>query len=43
MTLDGVFDAETMDTWWQNTNSPVELRLAHKKEKSSATGSTYHR
>ena len=21
-TLDGVFDADTMDYWWQNTNSP---------------------
>lgn len=26
MTLDGVFDAETMDSWWQNTNSPERMR-----------------
>ncbi|KPV53061.1 hypothetical protein SE17_11820 [Kouleothrix aurantiaca] len=25
MTLDGVFDAETMDEWWQNTNSPARM------------------
>src|SRR5215469_2457151 len=25
-TLDGVFDAETMDYWWQNTNSPERMR-----------------
>jgi hypothetical protein len=22
ITLDGVFDADTMDYWWQNTNNP---------------------
>jgi len=26
LTLDGVFDAETMDSWWQNTNSPERMR-----------------
>ncbi len=26
MTLDGVFDADTMDDWWQNTNSPERMR-----------------
>ena len=25
-TLDGVFDAETMDDWWQNTNSPARMQ-----------------
>lgn len=25
LTLDGVFDAETMDYWWQNTNSPERM------------------
>lgn len=25
-TLDGVFDADTMDDWWQNTNSPDRMR-----------------
>src|ERR671921_165948 len=25
-TLDGVFDADTMDYWWQNTNSPERMR-----------------
>jgi dihydrofolate reductase len=25
MTLDGVFDAETMDDWWQNTNTPERM------------------
>jgi len=25
MTLDGVFDADTMDDWWQNTNSPERM------------------
>jgi dihydrofolate reductase len=24
-TLDGVFDAETMDHWWQNSNSPERM------------------
>jgi dihydrofolate reductase len=26
ITLDGVFDADTMDYWWQNTNSPERMR-----------------
>ena len=26
-TLDGVFDADTMDHWWQNTNSPERMQL----------------
>ena len=26
ITLDGVFDADTMDAWWQNTNSPERMR-----------------
>lgn len=26
MTLDGVFDANTMDHWWQNTNNPERMR-----------------
>jgi dihydrofolate reductase len=26
LTLDGVFDAETMEHWWQNTNSPERMR-----------------
>ena len=25
ITLDGVFDADTMDYWWQNTNSPERM------------------
>lgn len=25
MTFDGVFDAETMNEWWQNTNSPERM------------------
>jgi dihydrofolate reductase len=25
ITLDGVFDADTMDNWWQNTNSPERM------------------
>ena len=25
ITLDGVFDAATMDDWWQNTNSPERM------------------
>lgn len=24
-TLDGVFDADTMDAWWQNTNTPERM------------------
>jgi hypothetical protein len=26
LTPDGVFDADTMDHWWQNTNSPERMR-----------------
>jgi dihydrofolate reductase len=26
ITMDGVFDADTMDDWWQNTNSPERMR-----------------
>lgn len=26
ITFDGVFDATTMDHWWQNTNSPERMR-----------------
>ena len=26
LTQDGVFDAATMDDWWQNTNSPERMR-----------------
>jgi dihydrofolate reductase len=26
ITQDGVFDADTMDAWWQNTNSPERMR-----------------
>ncbi len=25
ITFDGVFDADTMDYWWQNTNSPERM------------------
>ncbi len=25
ITMDGVFDATTMDTWWQNSNSPERM------------------
>jgi dihydrofolate reductase len=38
MTLDGVFDAETMDHWWQNTNSPA--RMQHITEEY-ANGDAY--
>ena len=33
ITLDGVFDADTMDHWWQNTNSPE--RMQYIKEEYS--------
>ena len=26
ITMDGVFDADTMEHWWQNTNSPERMR-----------------
>lgn len=38
MTLDGVFDADTMDFWWQSTNSPE--RMAYILEQYSQ-GDTY--
>ena len=38
MTLDGVFDAETMDHWWQNTDSPE--RMQHIMEEY-ANGDAY--
>lgn len=25
ITFDGVFDADTMDYWWQNTNNPERM------------------
>lgn len=37
-TLDGVFDADTMDYWWQNTNSPE--RMQHITEEY-ANGDAY--
>ena len=37
-TLDGVFDAETMEHWWQNTNSPE--RMQHILEEY-ASGDAY--
>src|SRR6266536_6511052 len=33
ITLDGVFDADTMDHWWENTNSPE--RMQYIKEEYS--------
>lgn len=38
LTLDGVFDANTMAHWWQNTNSPE--RMQYIKEEYS-TGDAY--
>ena len=37
-TLDGVFDAETMDCWWQNSNSPERMRYIMEQY---ATGDAY--
>ena len=37
-TLDGVFDADTMELWWQNTNSPE--RMQHITEEY-ANGDAY--
>ena len=37
-TLDGVFDAATMDDWWQNTNSPGRMRYIMDEY---ATGDAY--
>lgn len=31
LTLDGVFDADTMGHWWQNTNSPERMRYITKQ------------
>jgi len=37
LTLDGVFDAATMDHWWQNTNSPERMRyITEEYSKSDA-------
>ena len=37
-TLDGVFDADTMDDWWQNTNSPERMRYVMEQY---STGDAY--
>jgi dihydrofolate reductase len=37
-TLDGVFDADTMDYWWQNTNSPERMRYIAEEY---SNGDTY--
>jgi dihydrofolate reductase len=37
ITLDGVFDAATMDHWWQNTNSPERMQyIKDEYEKGDA-------
>jgi dihydrofolate reductase len=37
ITLDGVFDADTMDNWWQNTNSPERMQYVKEEyEKGDA-------
>src|SRR5688500_20002023 len=37
ITLDGVFDADTMDHWWQNTNSPERMQyIKEEYEKGDA-------
>jgi dihydrofolate reductase len=38
LTLDGVFDAATMEHWWQNTNSPERMRYIMEQY---ATGDAY--
>jgi dihydrofolate reductase len=38
LTLDGVFDADTMEHWWQNTNSPERMRYITE---AYATGDAY--
>lgn len=38
MTLDGVYDAKTMQHWWQNTNSPARMRYITEQYK---TGDIY--
>jgi hypothetical protein len=38
MTFDGVFDADTMDSWWQSTNNPE--RMAYITEQY-ASGDIY--
>jgi dihydrofolate reductase len=36
-TLDGVYDADTMDHWWQNTNSPERMQyIKEEYEKGDA-------
>ena len=37
ITFDGVFDADTMDHWWQNTNSPERMQYVKEEyEKGDA-------
>ncbi len=31
ITLDGGFDADTIDYWWQNTNNPERIIYGRKK------------
>ena len=39
ITLDGVFDADTMDHWWENTNSPERMRyITEEYAKGDAMG-----
>lgn len=38
MTLDGVYDADTMHQWWQNTNSPERMQYITEQYK---TGDIY--
>lgn len=38
MTLDGVYDADTMQHWWQNTNSPERMQYITEQYK---TGDIY--
>ena len=38
MTLDGVYDANTMQHWWQNTNTPARMRYITEQYK---TGDIY--
>jgi hypothetical protein len=35
ITLDGVFDADTMDHWWQNTNSPERMRSLRRSTRTA--------
>ena len=34
ITMDGVFDADTMEHWWQNTNSPERMRYVTEEYES---------